>query len=97
VYGCIHFSAERFRYVKELHEENVRRYFADRPDDLLVFDLAQADKWEPLCGFLGLPVPDEPYPHHNLALEQPALRPTRRARLRTRLRARLGAMLRRGR
>ena len=43
VYGCVHFSAERFRDVKELHEANVRAYFADRPDDLLVLDVADAD------------------------------------------------------
>ena len=30
VYGSLHFSADRFRYVKELHDENVRRYFSPR-------------------------------------------------------------------
>ncbi|MEM9224668.1 MAG: sulfotransferase, partial [Pseudomonadota bacterium] len=35
------------------------------PDEqLLVFDVAQG--WEPLCRFLGVPVPDIPFPHHNL-------------------------------
>lgn len=34
------------------------------PDRLLVFDVA--DGWEPLCGFLGVSVPDTPFPHHNL-------------------------------
>ena len=31
---------------------------------LLVFDVA--DGWAPLCGFLGVPVPDAPFPHRNL-------------------------------
>lgn len=31
---------------------------------LLVFDVAEG--WTPLCAFLGVPVPDEPFPHHNL-------------------------------
>jgi hypothetical protein len=31
---------------------------------LLVFDVAQG--WGPLCAFLGVDVPDEPFPHHNL-------------------------------
>lgn len=31
---------------------------------LLVFDVAEG--WEPLCRFLGVPVPPEPFPHHNL-------------------------------
>ena len=32
-------------------------------DRLLVFDAAQG--WAPLCRFLGVPVPDMPYPHSN--------------------------------
>jgi hypothetical protein len=32
-------------------------------DRLLVFDVAQG--WEPLCSFLGVPVPDTPYPREN--------------------------------
>lgn len=31
---------------------------------LLVFNVAEG--WEPLCAFLGVEVPDEPFPHHNL-------------------------------
>lgn len=33
------------------------------PERLLVFDVAEG--WEPLCGFLGVAVPDEPFPHLN--------------------------------
>ena len=33
------------------------------PDRLLLFDVA--DGWEPLCEFLGVPVPDEPFPRVN--------------------------------
>ncbi|GAA2997081.1 sulfotransferase family protein [Actinokineospora diospyrosa] len=32
-------------------------------DRLLVYAVGQG--WEPLCGFLGVPVPDEPFPHLN--------------------------------
>lgn len=32
-------------------------------DRLLVFDVKQG--WEPLCRFLGVPVPAEPFPHFN--------------------------------
>lgn len=31
------------------------------PERLLVFSVA--DGWQPLCEFLGVPVPDEPFPH----------------------------------
>jgi len=43
------------------HNEEVKRVVpADR---LLVWEVS--DGWEPLCGFLGVPVPDEPLPHAN--------------------------------
>ncbi len=43
------------------NNQKVRETFpADR---LLVFNVA--DGWEPLCDFLGVPVPDEPFPHKN--------------------------------
>jgi hypothetical protein len=34
------------------------------PERLLVFDVAEG--WEPLCRFLGVPVPDTPFPHRNV-------------------------------
>jgi hypothetical protein len=34
---------------------------------LLVFDVSQG--WEPLCAFLGVPVPDGPFPHMNSTQE----------------------------
>ena len=37
------------------------------PDRLLVFDVAEG--WDPLCEFLGVPVPDTPFPHVNYAKE----------------------------
>lgn len=45
----------------EAHTAAVERTIA--PDRLLVFDVRQG--WEPLCAFLGVPVPDEPFPHLN--------------------------------
>jgi hypothetical protein len=43
------------------HNEEVKRVIpAER---LLVFEAAQG--WGPLCQFLGVPVPDEPFPHVN--------------------------------
>ena len=33
------------------------------PERLLVFRVQ--DGWQPLCDFLGVPVPDEPFPHVN--------------------------------
>jgi hypothetical protein len=33
-------------------------------EQLLVYDVA--DGWAPLCAFLQVPVPDQPFPHHNV-------------------------------
>jgi hypothetical protein len=44
------------------HEDRVRAYFADRTGDLLVLDITAGDGWERLCPFLGLPIPDKPFP-----------------------------------
>lgn len=47
--------------VYRAHAEAVRRGIAS--DRLLVYDVAEG--WEPLCRFLGVPVPDGPFPHTN--------------------------------
>ncbi len=49
------------------HQQAVREYFADRPDDLLEMDISAGDGWDVLCPFLGVPKPDEPFPHKNKA------------------------------
>ena len=40
------------------HIEKVKKLCP--PKQLLLFNAA--DGWEPLCTFLGVPIPDEPYP-----------------------------------
>lgn len=47
--------------VYRAHGERVRASVP--PERLLVFDPAQG--WGPLCAFLGLEAPDEPFPHVN--------------------------------
>lgn len=85
-YGVQHFNAERLRYVKEVHEANVRRYFEGRPEKLLVLNVFEGDGWDELCGFLGCPVPEEPYPRENPRLTGPARLPARPGLVRTLLR-----------
>lgn len=43
------------------HNEEVQRLIP--PEKLLVFNVKEG--WEPLCAFLGVPVPDKPFPHLN--------------------------------
>jgi hypothetical protein len=47
------------------HDETVRREIA--PERLLVYEAGQG--WAPLCAFLDVPVPDEPYPSENNTAE----------------------------
>lgn len=41
------------------------RYFAGRSADFLVIDIPAGEGWEKLCPFLGLPIPDLPFPFRN--------------------------------
>jgi hypothetical protein len=43
------------------HTEAVKAAIA--PERLLVYEVREG--WAPLCGFLGVPVPDEPFPAQN--------------------------------
>jgi len=43
--------------------EQVKQYFKDQPDKLLVFNSKEG--WGPLCKFLSLPVPNTPFPRVN--------------------------------
>ena len=47
------------------HNSDVKRYFLNRPDDLLVIDLTAGEGWEMLCSFLEKNQPREPFPHFN--------------------------------
>lgn len=47
--------------IFKTHIEEVKRIVPE--ERLLVFEVA--DGWEPLCKFLGVPVPDSPFPRSN--------------------------------
>ena len=58
---------ERWLAQKHDHLRRVREWFSveGRTRDLLEFNVFRGDGYAELCGFLGLPVPDEPYPWRN--------------------------------
>jgi len=64
------------------HCEAVARYFKGREDDILVYHLCDGVGWVPLCEFLGVPVPDQPFPWKNKTT--PYLRRRRRRALKRR-------------
>lgn len=49
------------------HHKVILEYFKDREQDLLVMDVSNGDGWEKLCPFLGLPIPECPFPNENAA------------------------------
>lgn len=53
-------------HALRVYRENEQRVRSKIPPErLLVFEAK--DGWEPLCAFLGVPTPEEPYPHTNEA------------------------------
>jgi hypothetical protein len=54
-------NAEHAKQTFETHNAKVQATLA--PERLLVFEAS--DGWEPLCEYLGVPVPAEPYPQTN--------------------------------
>ena len=51
--------------VYNTHNNEVREYFKDRPDDLLVVDFTKGDGWDELCNFLNKDIPSTDFPHYN--------------------------------
>lgn len=70
VYGSYEFEPERFRRACRRHVDGVKRYFADRPGDLLVLDIAAGDGYEKLAPFLGVAMPEQPFPHKGKRLTE---------------------------
>ena len=66
LYGTNVFDEPRFVGGYERFVSGVLDYFKDRPQDLLVMDIAAGDGWEELCPFLGRAVPDTPFPKANV-------------------------------
>lgn len=66
LYGTRSFDEALFRERYRRHNTAVLAYFATRPEDLLVIDITQGDGFEKICPFLGLPVPEVPFPHKNV-------------------------------
>jgi len=67
-------SKEEVIISKRQKYDYIKRYFSNRPGDLLVMDLAvEPDPWTTLCQFLGLPKPEgvTNFPHSNKSPDRP--------------------------
>lgn len=47
------------------HNQYILNYFKERPEDLLVMDICSGDGWDKLCPFIGMDIPNAPFPHAN--------------------------------
>jgi 3'-phosphoadenosine 5'-phosphosulfate (PAPS) 3'-phosphatase len=68
LYGCTVFNEQKFRCGHENFINDVLHYFKDRPQDLLILDIAAEEGWEKLSPFLGRPIPETPFPKSNVTL-----------------------------
>ena len=66
VYGTTDFNSELMKNAYERHTEDVKRYFKERPDDLLIMNICDGEGWETLCPFLSEPIPAESFPKVNV-------------------------------
>lgn len=65
MFGTVGWDEPMFRSAMASHTQRVQDHFAGRPNDLLTIDLCGGSGWEPLCEFLGRPMPAAPFPHEN--------------------------------
>ncbi len=71
LYESVTFDRAKFVAAYERHHADVRRYFADRRNCLLEMNLISGEGWEVMCPFLGLPIPDVPFPHLHARANNP--------------------------
>jgi hypothetical protein len=65
IYETVTFDRQKFIDAYHRYHDDVRRYFKDRPHDLLEMSISAGDGWEKLCPFLEIPIPEVEFPHLN--------------------------------
>lgn len=65
LYGVREFDAQKMLKGYFRHMEAVLEYFRGRMHDLLVIDICAGDGWEKLATFLGVRIPQVPFPRLN--------------------------------
>ncbi len=62
LYGTQEYEEEAFSRAYDAYTAEVREYFRERPQDLLVLDICGGEGWSKLAPFLGKPIPEAPFP-----------------------------------
>lgn len=70
IFGCMEFNYNKFSYIYDFHFKNVKDYFLNRSDDLLILNINEDAPWEKICHFLNKPVPEVSYPNLNLSFSK---------------------------
>ena len=52
------------------HNDEVREYFRGRESDFIELCWENGDGWDKLCPFLGMEVPETPFPHTNKTIDK---------------------------
>lgn len=69
MFGTCEFNRNAWLEGYHRHDADVRAFFRDQPDRLLVIDVTRDSggfvKWRALCRFLGCPMPHIEFPHEN--------------------------------
>jgi hypothetical protein len=56
--------SDDYRQAYRDHNREVMDYFKGR-NNLLIMDVGKGDSWDTLCNFLGVDIPDAPFPWKN--------------------------------
>jgi hypothetical protein len=65
LYGTFTYEEESFSGAYNRYTAEVRAYFQHRPEDVLFLDICSGQGWKELAPFLGVAIPDVPYPQVN--------------------------------
>ena len=65
-FGCYFYNEDRFSYVYDTHQQMVKEYFKDRPNDVLTVNIIEEhDCVKKICNFLEIPIKNASRVHIN--------------------------------
>jgi len=67
VYGSVNPSRDQFLVAYRKHELEVKKYFENRQDSLLIINICGGDGWKELCSYLGKSIPEMEFPRLNVS------------------------------
>lgn len=65
-FECFSFDEDKFRKKYIQHSKEVREFFEDKPERLLIMNIPEGDGYDKLCDFLGVPYLKEEFPIRNM-------------------------------